>query len=538
MDEKSSPRVDGDGRIARLLGVECLARREARSIFWPWIVFSAMAVAFRVTFWLETHRVFDDAMIALQHAENAAQGLGLTHHASEPRTQGFSSPLGVLTLLAGEVVQQGAGLTSMRLASLAGVVLALMYLAALAAHTRLAWPFAALVMGYITMEHHQILYGMAGMETQLSTAVLLMSIYYAVTAQPIRLGIALGLCLLTRPDYIFWVIIACVAAVIRDWRASLKTVGASAAVYGPWFLFAWIYYGSPIPNTVVAKGLAFPQWWLEPGLTWLDFKRNVVERTLATFSMLAPSWNAYPFPGYRSITLIVLAAAILGAASALKKDRRSLLLLVAVWGVYTAYAVFLVPYRCPYYLVPLMATTVLLGAYGLHTALEPLYRPYALAVGGALAVAYLWCLGHVLPTTYEADRCVQNYIERDVRTLIGLHLNTVMKPDETFACEPVGYIGYYSRRTSYDWPGLTSRKVTDYLRNHPEGRSMYAVCEHFRPDYLVLRPSECEAFRNDKRGDWLDEAYRIDHKFLAARGTAPDWICDNFDAVFWVFKKK
>ena len=39
--------------------------------------------------------------------------------------------------------------------------------------------------------------------------------------------------------------------------ALLKSAAVCAAAYLPWFLFAWLYYGSPIPQTVVAKGAGY-----------------------------------------------------------------------------------------------------------------------------------------------------------------------------------------------------------------------------------------------------------------------------------------
>src|SRR5262249_37862966 len=44
-----------------------------------------------------------------------------------------------------------------------------------------------------------------------------------------------------------------------------KSAAIGALAYGPWFFWAWSYYGSPIPNTVVAKSNphgAMEQFWL------------------------------------------------------------------------------------------------------------------------------------------------------------------------------------------------------------------------------------------------------------------------------------
>ena len=34
----------------------------------------------------------------------------------------------------------------------------------------------------------------------------------------------------------------------------VKAAGVTTVLYLPWFLGAWVYYGSPVPHTVIAKG--------------------------------------------------------------------------------------------------------------------------------------------------------------------------------------------------------------------------------------------------------------------------------------------
>src|SRR5262245_65197842 len=80
------------------------------------------AIAARLVFWIVTQRVWEDALITITHARNAVEGLGLTHHAGEPLTHGFTSAISVLVPLAGEIVSPGAGLLALRLASLVAAV--------------------------------------------------------------------------------------------------------------------------------------------------------------------------------------------------------------------------------------------------------------------------------------------------------------------------------------------------------------------------------------------------------------------------------
>ena len=109
-----------------------------------------------------------------------------------------------------------------------------------------------------------------------------------------------------------------------------------------------------------------------------------------------------------------------------------------------------------------------------------------------------------------------------------------MKSDEVVGCEPLGYVGYYSRRTVYDWPGLGSRAVTNYSRTHPAERTMNAMFAHLRPDYLLLRPWEYDAFRNEQKDAAV--LYTVVKIFEVDAG--PDlWLRDQYDAKYFLLKR-
>jgi hypothetical protein len=128
-------------------------------------------------------------------------------------------------------------------------------------------------------------------------------------------------------------------------------------------------------------------------------------------------------------------------------------------------------------------------------------------------------------------------VEDGVRKRIGLYLNAMMKPEQTLGCEPLGYVGYYSRRTVYDYPGMGSKKVTDFLRSHPDQRNMNGVFKHFRPDYLLLRPWEYDMIRKAADGNWIDQDYELERAFEVAKD-APQWLQDDYAAHFMLLRKK
>jgi len=79
--------------------------------------------------------------------------------------------------------------------------------------------------------------------------------------------------------------------------------------------------------------------------------------------------------------------------------------------------------------------------------------------------------------------------------------------DDTIGCEPLGYIAYYSRRSVYDYPGWCSRRVMQFLRDHPAERSLDRMLAHFRPTYIVLRTLESKSYFGQPRNAWMLNDY-------------------------------
>src|SRR5450631_3631487 len=70
------------------------------------LAFMGAALAARIAFWGISNRMFEDGLTTITHARNVVLGLGLVHHIGEGNVHGFTSALGVLIPLAGEVVKQ------------------------------------------------------------------------------------------------------------------------------------------------------------------------------------------------------------------------------------------------------------------------------------------------------------------------------------------------------------------------------------------------------------------------------------------------
>jgi hypothetical protein len=229
-------------------------------------------------------------------------------------------------------------------------------------------------------------------------------------------------------------------------------------------------------------------------------------------------------------------AILVGFVEACLKRSRRVLVLHAFFWVYLAYFVFLVPIVFSWYIAPFMAVAVMLAAHGLGVAWAMLPR-WGSTVAWLATVAYLAAIAGVLPQTYRGERNIQRLVEEPVRIAVGKYLRDTAPANATVGGEPLGYIGYYSRLAYYDYPGLASRRVVEFLRrtDHP---SLFEMLKEIRPAYVVLRDSELDAWPGMR--PWLAADYRLERRFEVAPSDRAKLLLPerNVDLASTVFRRQ
>ena len=396
------------------------------------------------------------------------------------------------------------------------------------------------------------MWGMAGMETQLAIVAYLYSIYCMMRGSQWQKGLSLGFALLVRPDAVIWVLIACAIEIwrarsARAWTNLIPVFSGLALIYAPWLIFTTLYYGSPIPNTIVAKSLGYRSVLREFRHTTLLMKFEMLwHRLYLALGSLGPGYGGNgtglePLWDNHVISILMTLLAVIGAIFALRKRHTEALLLFAFVAAYTFYLTLLLSVNFGWYAAPLTAAAVIGSLYGLwHIVRSFATEPAAERMAGWAGVAYIAAIVSVLPFTFRSDKSIQQFIELDVRKQMGLYLKNVSLPTDTIASESLGYVGYYSRRTIYDYPGLCSLKVVQYLRDHPNGRDLVSMAETLRPKYLILRPSEYRDHDGHLRHPSIDKEYELVHVFKAPEQARREILRakDNIDFEFDVFREK
>ena len=462
-----------------------------------------VALGLRLLFWIATDRVWEDALITLRHAENAARGVGLTHHpAHGDPVHGFTSPISVLIPMSGEYVAPGSGMLVNRLLSLVATALTIFVGFKIATHPKvnLSLLGTSFFLGFLAIEFHQILFSMGGMETQWIVVITLLVLLEFLNERPAALGLACALTLWGRPDGVITVATVFTALVLcRRFREIPVTLLVCAVAYAPWLIFCMLYYGSFVPHTIIAKKVAFiqsfgdaPDWTTYISAWSSEFLRRLNFLRLWFSPVYGGTGSAINFiRGARPLQLIYFGFVCLGVWSCFRsRDLR----LIPVFAVgFAAYMIIMLAQPAWWYILPWLNVVALLFAFGIEHASEwrtHLWWKRILAVVPCIFLA-LYAFG--LTRTFPAERHIQLGIEEACRVKIGEWLEANSEPDDWIACECLGYVGSYSNRPILDYPGLSCPRTVAANRRRPEGdRSLMTLIHDERPEWLVLRPYELE----------------------------------------------
>lgn len=483
----------------------------------------ALIVAAPAWFTLRSGNIWEDFFITYRCSLNLVHGEGLTYEAGT-RVHTFTSPLGTLlpALLA-----WGAGTDDSAVVLGWFRVLGCLALAAAwwlaAPGFRSAAGLAAAAL-FWALDVKIAAFSTNGMETAWLLLAVVLAWRALVDRRPVLAGVALGFALWTRPDGFIFVMALAIAVLVipggvrwrlRDW---LVMAGVAAAIYTPWFAWAWSYYGSPVPNTVAAKATHLT---LAESLRILAAYpfQFLFTHSAAHDAFLPPYFFFGPWPAWlpwfgHGVALLAAGVACWPACS---RPSRVAGLGFVLGGIYLT-----ITTRAPWYFPAWALLAYLALAGGLEKAWRR-WRPRwrAVALGGAAVL--LAAQGWLFFAVTQQLRWQQELIEWDVRARIGRQLrNSSASPSETVFLEPLGYIGFFSGLAMRDTPGLGAPEV---VRLRKAGTlAMGKLIAAVQPHWAVLRDVELAGMTAEERAR-LETDY-----FLAATHDARDRI----NAVSWL----
>jgi hypothetical protein len=416
-----------------------------------------IGVILRILIYVETHWTILDGLIEFRFAEQFSLGHGLVFNAGE-RVSGNTSVLYSLILGMAGWCRLSIPLFSRFFGvgcDLLTVFLIQRILTSFSGLKSLEFRFGIPVV--IFLFPLTFPYAVSGMETSLYVALIFLLIDQTLRKQGWMYFVAAGLLIFCRPDSIVFVAASLLFIALTrrrlPWKPTLIVFFIGVTYLG----FNFVYYGSIVPNTLLAKSVAYHD------SISVNF-HHIASRFLKS-----------------DVTLALLLAAMISVFVWLRKT--SLVLLLGIMSLSFFLFLLTVPQLRSWYVVPFLYLCLLLIAIGIGRLtvlrIPSLPRPFFFVV---MAVYILGC-GFSMNFLIKQFRDIRRY-EEATRADPGQWLRENTPPDTKVFVTALE-VGYYSKRYTYDYPGLVTPAVWKLLRTNP-GIDLFGQAEAMKADYILI----------------------------------------------------
>lgn len=471
-----------------------------------WALGAAALVAILAFEWSRRyhHNVCDDALISLQYARNAAQGLGFVFNPGE-RVEGFTNFLWVALLALAHPMSDGTSAGFVRLAVTASIVLASLDILLLYRLGRLIWPrrLAPIVftLALCAVDNGYSVWAMQALESHLLIFTMLLACLFLWGKQSrwnsIGAALSLAAAMMTRPDAALFVAVLGTSELIWAWRSAQPTralarvIGiftTTGLVFGVYFFWRYDYFGYLFPNTYYVKASGLRGEAIVRGLRYLN-----------------------GFLSDRAYVPVLALGAVLGIRDRVMGPLFTWMLLYSAYVVYVG-GDFYPGHR---FLVVSIPFAALLCAYTLERAAS-----WALARWGSTQRAAWahWLVGSALVVTVAVRGLMVGPVQTEVvrwgaevaRVRAFMEwLGEQAPPDASIVTGDIGSSGFYAKLRVYDYFGIID-PVTAHQEQDRFGRGKAGHEKHADPDYLLgKRPTYI------KRGYIHRDLYRYGYYFDA-----------------------
>lgn len=234
----SSPNVRRlSGRARSLVSWGILVTTIVGAMFWAWSLLWAS----------------DDAYITFRYAENLARGHGLVYNPGE-RVEGYTDFLWAVIAAAVIWFKGDPGKATIIL-NLASFVALLLLIERLGRRLRITRTLISIATLLLAANYTMASFATACIESMFAAMLATLALERVASGHPLAGGLAGVAAAMTHPDHgIFYAAMGLALLLGRPRRKELVYFAAPfVAVFVPYFLWRWSYYGDLMPNTFYAK---------------------------------------------------------------------------------------------------------------------------------------------------------------------------------------------------------------------------------------------------------------------------------------------
>ncbi|HHW85365.1 MAG TPA: hypothetical protein GX400_04055 [Chloroflexi bacterium] len=398
-------------------------------------------------------RTVDDAFITFRYARNLAEGAGFVFNLGE-RVLGTTTPLFTI-LIAGfyqlRLEPTWMALLTTSLADAGTSILIFLIVHRLSRNLIAGWIGASLY----SFSTGSITFSGGGMETGLFVFLTMLSVYLFIQRQSLLAATSAALATLTRPEGAMVLLVMGCLYLFRFHRIPWGMIGVSLSLGIPWVLFATFYFGSPFPQSMIAKESTYAF----PPLTALKSLLGY----LVVYTLPTASTDQTRLVKYGVVILITalssMVAVIYRRQSVIRKQDAPAILWCIPATYLAAYAVANPPVW-EWYALPVVPFAIIFLVMGVTEGGRVLTsrrrRGEAIVSSGLVLLLVATFVLGVLNTRHVLSADIRSGREL-VYIAIAQRIAPIARPGDSLATPEIGTLGYYLPKvTILDTQGLVS----------------------------------------------------------------------------------
>jgi hypothetical protein len=421
------------------------------------LFFAAIAVRLFVHFLIGY--TVDDAFITFRCAENLATGNGFVYNLGE-RVLGTTTPLFTLLLALANLI----GIKSLSAAMLinciaSGVTAVLLYWWARKIGLEKLSILPSILYACFP---RSVVCDICGMETAFFTMLVVGTLFALYTKRDLLAMTFASFVAVTRPEGLTVLAVVLIWSLVRNRDGLMPRIVPVLLILGNWLLFSYLYFGSIVPNSLIAKRALYG------GSEQSALAGNVG----MVFALGSP------------MMWIVWALFVLGALIAARNER--LLMVIALWSAaYLGALAFSGTHVFFWYSAPVYPLVFLIAVVGMHwllssfVAARALKRSYLIASLAGLAIV-ISSSAHLVGQLDGLGAEMSWYNRTHIAA--AEYLSKHASPNDRVLAEDIGNFGYAYRGAIIDRDGLVTPQAIPYN----QAGKYREFADSVRADWLFL----------------------------------------------------